>query len=287
MKNKRLKTSDEIISRYNEIMFIERDLICKYTYALTKFNNLDKVEFKYPISLAVEDGCVIDIKSVSLNGSKECPIRFNSNLNSYDYSDFYYGELSKIVFVLENMMEDNRSSILSKFGKETIDLEPKPFKCVLMNDITCDNFTIIPANKNLEIYKILYDVLANEHLFACKWVDSKGNNMYFTICDSNLPIEIIFELYDFLKNKRTIIDTYNGHNKKLVDAINNAFFDEKYDFADILFAIARRDREEIYKKTSIDIQSKDDAMTYAHDILENICDDNDLSLILSFIGYEN
>ena len=84
MKNKRLKTSDEIISRYNEIMFIERDLICKYTYALTKFNNLDKVEFKYPISLAVEDGCVIDIKSVSLNGSKECPIRFNSNLNSYD-----------------------------------------------------------------------------------------------------------------------------------------------------------------------------------------------------------
>jgi hypothetical protein len=156
-----------------------------------------------------------------------------------------------------------------------------------MNDITCDNFTIIPANKNLEIYKILYDVLANEHLFACKWVDSKGNNMYFTISDSNLPIEIIFELYDFLKNKRTIIDTYNGHNKKLVDAINNAFFDEKYDFADILFAIARRDREEIYKKTSIDIQSKDDAMTYAHDILENICDDNDLILILNFIGYEN
>lgn len=88
-----------------------------------------------------------------------------------------------------------------------------------------------------------------------------------------------------------IMDTYNAHNPELVRKINKAWKNKKYHnlFGDILLALARRDEEEIgdkYGDLNVAIQEPKDAMDYAHEIMEGVCDDWDLETILSFIRYE-
>ena len=85
-----------------------------------------------------------------------------------------------------------------------------------------------------------------------------------------------------------IINPYNGHNRDLVDKICDAWDNPKYHdlFGIILFAIACRDQEEICEKLGTTILRGSVAMEYAHEIMENICDDLDLECILKFIRYE-
>lgn len=85
-----------------------------------------------------------------------------------------------------------------------------------------------------------------------------------------------------------IMDTYNSHDAELVCKINTAWKSVKYHerFQHILFALACRDSDELYEKFEIKISDIGYAMTYAHEIMEGVCDDLDLETILSFIRFE-
>lgn len=87
---------------------------------------------------------------------------------------------------------------------------------------------------------------------------------------------------------RGIINPYNGHNRKLVDKICDAWDNPEYHnkFGYILYAIGCRDKVEINDKLDVVIGDVETAMDNAHAIMENICDDEDLKMILSFIRYE-
>lgn len=87
---------------------------------------------------------------------------------------------------------------------------------------------------------------------------------------------------------KKIMNTYNGHNKVLVEKINKAWNNPKYHdmFGDILFALGCRDKQEIFEKFDIIIVSNECAMDNAHEIMEHVCDDWDLECILAFIRYE-
>lgn len=85
-----------------------------------------------------------------------------------------------------------------------------------------------------------------------------------------------------------IMNPYNGHNVNLVNKICEAWDNEKHYpfFKQILFAFASRDAEEIWEKLGIKIKSEDEAMDYAHEIMEHICDDLDLECILKFVRFD-
>lgn len=86
-----------------------------------------------------------------------------------------------------------------------------------------------------------------------------------------------------------IINPYNGHNRDLVDKICDAWDNPKYhdDFGDILYALSQRDAAEIEDKfEGLRITSSYEAMQFAHEIMEGVCDDWDLETILSFIRYK-
>ena len=125
-----------------------------------------------------------------------------------------------------------------------------------------------------------------------------GNDIDEDVCDNieltekDIKPEYLTSIIECMKPKYSdIMDTYNAHNPELVRKINDAWKSDKYHnrFGDVLFALARRDEEEIgmkYGDINMEIQSSESAMNYAHEIIEGVCDDWDLETILSFIRYE-
>ena len=85
---------------------------------------------------------------------------------------------------------------------------------------------------------------------------------------------------------RGIINPYNGHNRKLVDAICDAWDEDSQRFAPILYALCLRDREEMYDTFGYVPMTPEEALDFSHEIMENICDDWDLECILNFIRIE-
>lgn len=91
-----------------------------------------------------------------------------------------------------------------------------------------------------------------------------------------------------------IMTTRNGHNKVLVEKINAAWNsdDMKDNFRYIVYAIAKRDQEEVEEKIDIDYSKLlsdiiDDCDRCAiGTVLKNVCDDADLDNILQFVGFE-
>lgn len=101
--------------------------------------------------------------------------------------------------------------------------------------------------------------------------------------------KIITKLPDNIQCYDEIIDTYNAHSAELVRRINKAWNNEQYHdlFADILLAILTRDMVEYADKFGCDPElTTDFAMSNAHNIMENICDDWDLETILLFIRFD-
>ena len=101
--------------------------------------------------------------------------------------------------------------------------------------------------------------------------------------------KIITKLPDNIQRYGEIIDTYNAHNAELVRKINKAWKYEQYHhlFGDILLALLKRDMEEYADKFGCHPElTTDFAMTNAHNIMENICDDWDLDTILNFIRFD-
>jgi hypothetical protein len=80
-----------------------------------------------------------------------------------------------------------------------------------------------------------------------------------------------------------IINPYNGHNRKLVDAICDAWDEQKEKFAPILYAFCLRDRVEITEKFTYVPMTPEMALDFAHEIMEHVCDDLDLECILKFL----
>ena len=83
-----------------------------------------------------------------------------------------------------------------------------------------------------------------------------------------------------------IINPYNGHNRKLVDSICDAWDKDSQRFAPILYAFCLRDREEMLEKFDSVPMTPEEALSNAHNIMENVCDDWDLECILNFIRVE-
>lgn len=84
-----------------------------------------------------------------------------------------------------------------------------------------------------------------------------------------------------------VMTHFNAHNPDLVRAINDAWKNPlmRGNFGFVLGAIVERDREEVEDKLENFPESFDETLAMASDILENICDDEDLKTILSFVGY--
>lgn len=124
-----------------------------------------------------------------------------------------------------------------------------------------------------------------------------GNDIDADVCDSieltekDIKHEYLVGIINEMKRSKyiDIMDTHNGHNEELVRKINSAWKDAKYhnSFSEILLALLVRDHEEyIDKYCEIEDYSGDWAMAHAHEIIEGVCDDQDLETILLFIRYE-
>ena len=82
-----------------------------------------------------------------------------------------------------------------------------------------------------------------------------------------------------------VMTTYNSHSPELVAKINKAFKDPSCleHLATILYALAQRYDIEVVDKLGIAITSKQMAFDNANFILMNVCDDNDLQIILKYL----
>lgn len=131
--------------------------------------------------------------------------------------------------------------------------------------------------------------------------DDKGNLVIYggdidadvcdgiTLTEKEIKPEYLTSIIECMKPKYTdIMDTYNAHNPELVRKVNAAWKNEKYhdSFGDILYALTCRDMAEWEEKYNDIIHDSEDAMEHAHEIMEGVCDDQDLKTILSFIRYE-
>lgn len=91
-----------------------------------------------------------------------------------------------------------------------------------------------------------------------------------------------------------IMNALNGHNAVLVEKINAAWnsADMKDNFRYIVYAIAKRDQEEVEEKIDIDYPKLLSDIIDECDrcaigtVLGNVCDDADLENILQFVGFE-
>ena len=81
-----------------------------------------------------------------------------------------------------------------------------------------------------------------------------------------------------------VMDTTNAHDADLVKKINFIFNDEHCEESRkmILFALAQRDKDEVKEKLDITINSTSDIDKYERELLMNVCDDNDLGIIINF-----
>ena len=111
-----------------------------------------------------------------------------------------------------------------------------------------------------------------------------------TLTEEDIEPEYLDAIIPLLRKRKweEIMDDSNNHDTELVRKINEAWNDEKYhhEFGDILLAIGRRDKKEIAEKLDCETDNYETAMANAHEILQHICDDQDLETILSFIRYK-
>ena len=82
-----------------------------------------------------------------------------------------------------------------------------------------------------------------------------------------------------------IMSIYNSHSPKLVEKINKAFKTPSCleHLATILYALAQRYEIEVVNKLGIAMTSKKMAFDNAEQILMQVCDDNDLQIILKYL----
>ena len=84
-----------------------------------------------------------------------------------------------------------------------------------------------------------------------------------------------------------VMTHFNAHNPDLVRAINDAWKipTMRDNFGIVLAAIIERDCDDVGDRLEHFPESFDETLVMAGDILEKVCDDEDLKTILSFVGY--
>jgi hypothetical protein len=131
------------------------------------------------------------------------------------------------------------------------------------------------------------------------WIPSVSNGTRFLTKEAAIASykpkkTITFEDEEDDDERCDIMDTHNSHNAELVRKINAAWKSGKYnqDFGYIVYSIAQRDYSECKEKFDCDMGNflssiiDDCDFGCIHNVLENVCDDQDLETILSFIRYE-
>lgn len=95
------------------------------------------------------------------------------------------------------------------------------------------------------------------------------------------------ENYKAFKNNARcdVMDIYSGHDEELVAKINQAWKSAKHDddFGRILLAIAKRDEKDVFEIIKGKIETEQDALSHGWQILQFVCNDEDLEMILSFM----
>ena len=117
-------------------------------------------------------------------------------------------------------------------------------------------------------------------------LEAKYNDDTIVLIDKDLNYENISEIAKFFETD--IMSSHTSHDDKLVRDINDAWNNPKYHsrFGFILEALADMYNDECEEKIGHTILHYEDAMENASDILEEICDDQDLHTILTFIRYK-
>ena len=164
-------------------------------------------------------------------------------------------------------------------------LSEQPNLCFEPSDCGHVTFTIHGTDVKVDILSASLD--ANNKLQLC--VDDDGQEIIY-LKEKDIRPEYLVDLVGYIEDHcyRDIMGTYNGHNVELVRKINTAWKDRRYhdSFGDILYALTCRDMDEWEEKYNDIIHDSEDAMVHAHEIMEDVCDDQDLETILSFIRYK-
>ena len=109
------------------------------------------------------------------------------------------------------------------------------------------------------------------------------------LTEKDLNPEDLDSLIEFF-NEPDVMDTHNGHNKFLVEKINKAWHthDSRFEFYVIILALTLKYEEEYRDKIGCSIPKSVNEVDYgvAHNLLENVCDDEDLETVLKFLRYE-
>lgn len=173
-----------------------------------------------------------------------------------------------------------------KYKKLVKFLSEQPNLCFEPADLGRIMFTIHGTDVKVDVLSASLD--ANGKLQLCVDDDNK-ETIYLD--EKDIRPEYLVDLVGYIEDHHycDIMDTYNGHNEELVRKINTAWKDEKYhnSFGEILIALSQRDHAEFKDKFGIIVEADGTwAMEHAHEIMECVCDDIDLQMILLFIRYE-
>jgi hypothetical protein len=239
--------------------------------AITRNYNTNAILQEYPFEFKghqikdIEDmgeegiKLILDEKSFMLDTSAAITLRDHLNVSILNG----YNEYKKLI----------------KFLCEQPNLYFEPSDC---GHVT---FTIHGTDVKVDILSASLD--ANGKLQLC--VNDDGQETIY-LKEKDIRPEYLVDLVGYIEDHcyHDIMDTYNGHNAELVRKINAAWKDDKYhdSFGDILYALTCRDMDEWEEKYNDIIHHSEDAMAHAHEIMEGVCDDQDLETILSFIRYK-
>lgn len=125
-----------------------------------------------------------------------------------------------------------------------------------------------------------------------KRIDDKLNDLnskYRDISSEITTLELEKNLaVSVLLTKDEIMNPHNGHDPKLVNAINSAWNDEEVSklFEDIIIALMYRDKDEVEEKIGNIESVTTDWYDYTYYYLERVADDLDLKTILSFVRWD-
>jgi hypothetical protein len=167
-------------------------------------------------------------------------------------------------------------------------LEPNMRKSVdeyAKTNYGCVLFTLAGTDIEFDMSEIQRDDKGNLTIFGA---DTSCEDELITLTEKEIRKEYLAEILRWMTNCNDIMDTRNAHNAELVRKINDAWKKEGYHklFGTILLALLYRDNMEYEQKFGeISDYSEEYAMEHAHEIMEGVCDDQDLETILLFIRY--
>ena len=163
----------------------------------------------------------------------------------------------------------------------------------------CDNATFKPASQEKITFTIgsqctiqVTSVFIESGKITIDGIDldREENQNYVILREAAIETKYLDAILDCINEHmwEEVMNYSNSHDEELVRKINEAWNNKDYHdkFGDILLAIGRRDKKEIAEKLDCEIDNYETAMANAYEILQHICNDQDLETILLFIRYK-